>query len=205
MLKFLRVLFGQIRGFRAVFGNVIEFPPVLVKVPFAGQRPMGSGSVPAVLPDAARAHHLVALISSLGRPIRVGVKAVAHRNAVYRVLLHAAIRLGHYAAHGQSKWNLRESQTDSRSLRSTHEQEGKISPPIKPEDKALIEANNLATARGVRRRRFVRTGHKSAWMLTPRLTGRLGLKGLGQTFGILLIQVIIDIKHRAGRHDIVGI
>ena len=86
---------GEIHRLGAVLVDVKELPAVLVEVAEVDRdRPVLGRGFPPLVPDAARAQHLVALGVSRRR-CRGVVEAVAHRDARQRSLLHAVHRVGH--------------------------------------------------------------------------------------------------------------
>jgi hypothetical protein len=93
------VLVGEVVGLRAVCVGVEELPAILIEVSLAEERTVLGHCLPALVPDPARAEHLVVLDLLAGRRIR-GVEAVAHRHARQRRLLDVAqdLRDRHAAA-----------------------------------------------------------------------------------------------------------
>ena len=93
--SFSRILLREVLRLGAILVDVVQLPAVLVEVADAADRRVQRGRLPAVLPDPARAEHRVVLHAA-SVVLRLGVvERVAHRDAVERILLDAAIDLRH--------------------------------------------------------------------------------------------------------------
>src|SRR6202008_796280 len=76
----LGMLLGEVARLLGVLVGVEELPAVVLEVADPGERAVLGDRLPALVPDAARAEHLVVLRLLVRRRARV-VERVAHRDA----------------------------------------------------------------------------------------------------------------------------